>query len=139
MSMGRVRVLAMDLQPLFTGPEYTAKYAQYWERLAAVRAKYPRLGQELQKEYYKGSPFFSDTMLYARWGAEDEASGFMESVVMPAFQGQRSAVYRIGSRCRHLQGSLLYECALVVRIRRRLGVIDAHSVCSSQRRESGLR
>jgi len=44
--------------------------------------------QELQKDYYKGSPFFSNNMLYARWGPEDEASGFMENVVMPAFQGE---------------------------------------------------
>lgn len=43
--------------------------------------------QELQKDYYKGSPFFSSNMLYARWGPEEEASGFMDEVVMPAFQG----------------------------------------------------
>lgn len=88
MAMGRVRVLALDLQPLFTGSVYAAKYARYAERMAAVLEKYPQLGQELQKDYYKGSPFFSDNMLYARWGPEEEASGFMEAVVMPAFKGE---------------------------------------------------
>lgn len=26
-------------------------------------------------------------MMYARWGPEEEASGFMENVVLPAFKG----------------------------------------------------
>lgn len=77
----------MDLQPLFTGPEYVAKYAQYYDRLRAIREKYPQLGMEMQRDYYKGSPFFSEHMLYVRWGPEEEASGIMESVIMPAFQG----------------------------------------------------
>lgn len=48
--------------------------------------------QEMQKDYYKGSPFFSENMLYTRWGPEEEASGFMEKVVMPAFQGDEPVV-----------------------------------------------
>lgn len=49
--------------------------------------------QELKKDYYQGSPFFSDSMLYARWGPEEEASGFMEHVVMPAFQGDEAMAH----------------------------------------------
>ncbi|CAM9247751.1 unnamed protein product [Scytosiphon promiscuus] len=87
MAMGsHVRVLALDLQPLFPGGEYAAKYADANAKLKAIRDKYPQMGQELVRDYYKGSPFFSDNMMYARWGPEEEASGFMEEVVMPAFQ-----------------------------------------------------
>ncbi|CAN0210700.1 unnamed protein product [Ascophyllum nodosum] len=86
MAMGRARFVALDLQPLFAGDAYTAKYSEVYSRMKAIRNKYPQMGQELQKDYFKGSPFFSDKMLYARWGPDDEASGFMQNVVVPAFQ-----------------------------------------------------
>ncbi|CAM9623656.1 unnamed protein product, partial [Discosporangium mesarthrocarpum] len=86
MAMGKVRVLAMDMQPLFEGPEYAEKYRGAANRMAELRAQHPQMGQELVKDYYKGSPFFSDNMLYARWGPEEEAAGFVESEVMTAFQ-----------------------------------------------------
>eukprot|EP00903_Cladosiphon_okamuranus_P010481 g9916.t1 len=86
MAMGHVRVLALDLCPLFPGAQYAAKYASANAKLRAIRDKYPEMRQELKREYYKGSPFFSENMMYARWGPEEDASGFMENVVLPAFK-----------------------------------------------------
>lgn len=45
MAMGRVRVLALDLQPLFPGAEYATKYSSAYARMKKIREKYPVLGQ----------------------------------------------------------------------------------------------
>lgn len=45
MAMGRVRVLALDLQPLFSGLEYAAKYADANAKMKAIKEKYPQMGQ----------------------------------------------------------------------------------------------
>ena len=45
MAMGHVRVLALDLCPLFPGAEYSAKYASANAKLKAIRDKYPGMGQ----------------------------------------------------------------------------------------------
>eukprot|EP00904_Undaria_pinnatifida_P008826 jgi/Undpi1/5073/HiC_scaffold_19.g08425.m1 len=85
MAMPRTRVLAFDLQPLFSGAEYAEKYAETYAKLRAIRDRHPRLNEGLRQEYFRGSPFFSESLVCARWGPE-EADGFMEDVVMPAFQ-----------------------------------------------------
>lgn len=45
MSMGRVRVLALDLQPLFVGNVYAAKYAEAYAAMKDIRDRYPQMGQ----------------------------------------------------------------------------------------------
>ncbi|CAM9091870.1 unnamed protein product, partial [Pylaiella littoralis] len=46
MAMGaNVRVLALDLQPLFPGEDYAAKYASTNAKLKAIRDKYPQMNQ----------------------------------------------------------------------------------------------
>eukprot|EP00752_Nemacystus_decipiens_P010921 g9705.t1 len=95
MAMGHVRVLALDLCPLFPDAEYAAKYASANAKLKAIRDKYPAMGEELKREYYKGSPFFSKNMMYARYGPEEEASGFVENVVLPAFKETLAAYVEI--------------------------------------------
>lgn len=45
MSMGRVRVLAIDLQPLFVGDAYAAKYAEAYAAMKDIRDRYPQMGQ----------------------------------------------------------------------------------------------
>lgn len=86
MAMPRARALFLDFQPLLPGPEYAEKYAEMYAKLGAVRERHPRLNEGLQREYFQGSPFFSEHMVSVRWGLEDEESGFMENVILPAFQ-----------------------------------------------------
>ena len=45
MAMGRARFVALDLQPLFAGDAYTAKYSEVYSRMKAIRNKYPQMGQ----------------------------------------------------------------------------------------------
>ncbi|CAN0016817.1 unnamed protein product [Ectocarpus sp. 6 AP-2014] len=113
MAMGSVRVLALDLQPLFPGEDYAAKYADANDKLKAIRNKYPQLGEELRKDYYKGSPFFSGSMMYARWGPKEEADGFMDKVVMPAFRECMQAYVEIVNQApAHAPGSPTEQAVL---------------------------
>jgi len=69
----------MDFQPLYSTPEYNAKYIDH---LSAIRDKYPDLHETLSGKIYHGALFFSKNMLFGRLPDESRVS----SVVYPAYE-----------------------------------------------------
>ncbi|CAM9348880.1 unnamed protein product [Phaeothamnion confervicola] len=108
-------MVAVDFQPLLRRAAADADDPAL-APLLAIKRRHPRLQQPLVRDTYRGSPFFSDGMLYARF-ANPVAD--LESEVLPAFREAVEAYAAV------VAAAPLPSADTAVAVRRRISEFDA--------------